>query len=155
MKRVFQNTVIPLQLTTPQPTLSTPPLVHQPLLRAHCQLCRCLHDGDQQFSNNLSEPHKNSKIRENLKNDKGTEQTTKTQNTPQPYTPQFQSQHSPTSRSDPTSSTPARLSLPTTQPDEVSQQATLLSLRLPFFRIHSSSCLLISPQTHAEVVFQF
>ncbi|KAK2943788.1 hypothetical protein BLNAU_21293 [Blattamonas nauphoetae] len=72
----------------------------------------------------------------------------------QPYTPQFQSQHSPTSRSDPTSSSPARLSLPTTQPDEVTQQASLLSLRLLFFRIHSSSCLLQHPfwnETHLNL----
>ncbi|KAK2961168.1 hypothetical protein BLNAU_3936 [Blattamonas nauphoetae] len=115
-------------MTTPQPTLSTPPLVHQPLLRAHCQPCRCLHDQDLQFSYNLSEPHKNSRIKENRKNDKETEQTTKTQNTPQPYTPYFQSKYSPTSRSDLPSSSPARLSLPTTQPDEVTQQASLLSL---------------------------
>ncbi|KAK2957574.1 hypothetical protein BLNAU_7473 [Blattamonas nauphoetae] len=65
------------------------------------------------------------------------------------------SQYSPTSRSDPTSSIPARLYLPTTQPDEVTQQASLLSLRLLFFRIHSSSCLLVSPQTQAAVEFQF
>ncbi|KAK2953611.1 hypothetical protein BLNAU_11475 [Blattamonas nauphoetae] len=93
-------------------------------------------DRDQQFSNNLSDPHKNSRIKENRKNDKETELTTKTQNTPQRYTPHFQSQHSPTSCSDPTSSSPARLSLPTTQPDEAIPKATLLSLRLPFFHLH-------------------
>ncbi|KAK2962958.1 hypothetical protein BLNAU_1981 [Blattamonas nauphoetae] len=58
------------ETTTPQPTLSTPPLVHQPLLRAHCQLSRCLHDQDLQFSNNLSDPHKNTRTKENRENDR-------------------------------------------------------------------------------------
>ncbi|KAK2951106.1 hypothetical protein BLNAU_13949 [Blattamonas nauphoetae] len=130
--------------TTPQPALSTPPLACPPSFLAvppavaACALSTMSlsPDRDQQFSNNLSDPPKNSRIKENRKNDKETELTTKTQNTPQPYTPHFQSQHSPTSCSDPTSSSPARLSLPTTQPDEAIPKATLLSLRLPFFHLH-------------------
>ncbi|KAK2961943.1 hypothetical protein BLNAU_2999 [Blattamonas nauphoetae] len=144
----------------PSPLLLSPAhppflLSRQPFLRAHCQPCRCLHDRDQQFSNNLSETHKNAKIRENRKNDKETERTTKTQNSPPPNTPHFEPQYSPTSRSDLPSSSSARLSLPTTQPDEATQHATLLSLRLPLFRLHSSSFLLVVGQRHAAVVFQF